>query len=235
MTQPLNRIATLAFSGPFMDALTRHVYSAYTTDNRLPAGAWRLLGGNPLGLLRELRPPRMASTMVGAFELALSTTEAAGVTVDSSALDSGQTVAILGPNGRVTFNIDSLATSTLRSAIVFQLSGGVLTGADFQVESGITVGFSAITSRQAGPDATRDVWCRIVERGAESGILAIQSSADVIVVRESAEIQLRFIDPATYSRLTTITDDLDRVWTIGSFNASNDRRYLALECSRVAT
>ena len=235
MTQPINRIVTLAFDGPFVDRPRRFVWGAYDgTTGALEDSGWQMLT-NLSGLPRDLSPPRLASTMVTAEELSVALTEVTGLMPDGAAVTVGSTVIIYGPAGRVTFDVDGVAVSSLRNAIIMSVSGGTLTGTDFQVTAGVTVAFSGITSRQAGPETTMDVWARIVERGAESGTLAITTSEDVVIVRESAEVRVRFIDPAIYSRLVTLTDDLARVWTIRSFNATSDRRYLALDCVRNAT
>ena len=44
------------------------------------------------------------------------------------------------------------------------------------------------------------MWARINERGAETGILAINTTETVSVVTETAELVIRFIDP---SKLTS--------------------------------
>ena len=76
---------------------------------------------------------------------------------------------------------------------------------------------------------------KINERGAETGILAINTTETISVVTETAELVIRFVDPSTYERLLSITDDLGRVWEIRSFRSLEDRRYLALECLRNAS
>ena len=83
----------------------------------------------------------------------------------------------------------------------------------------MTLGFSGTTTLQPGPTENREVWARINERGAETGILAINTTETVSVVTETAELVIRFIDPETYERLLSIRDDLGRVWEIRSFRS----------------
>ena len=98
------------------------------------------------------------------------------------------------------------------------------------------MGFSARSPAQRRvPLVDRDVWARITERGSESGILAIETSSEIAVVTDTAEITIRFLHPSEYTRLVSIRDDLARTWTVRSFRAIEDRRFLALDCERDAS
>ena len=176
--------------------------------------------------------PRVASTMLQADDISIALTDSLGASPDPTA---GSQVFIFGPSGFLTFNVVSRAGFTPNNYQFLVVTGGTLTGDDFEVESGLTLGFSGTTSLQPGPTENREVWARINERGAETGILAINTTETVSVVTETAELVIRFIDPETYERLLSIRDDLGRVWEIRSFRSLEDRRYLALECQRNAT
>ena len=79
---------------------------------------------------------------------------------------------------------------------------------------------------------TQAVWCRITERGTESGLLSIQADDTTLTISESATFVIRFISPSLVGAYTTITDEYGRIWTINSSRAILDRRYTSLECTR---
>ena len=227
MTLP-NRLATLAVSLPAALGPRRYVYAAPNFLNvNFENGEWYCAQGNT-----QFQPPRLASTMLQADDISIALTDSLEASPDPTA---GSQVFIFGPSGFLTFDVVSRAGFTPNNYQFLVVAGGTLTGDDFQVESGLTLGFSGTTSLQPGPTENREVWARINERGAETGILAINTTETVSVVTETAELVIRFIDPETYERLLSIRDDLGRVWEIRSFRSLEDRRYLALECQRNAT
>ena len=238
----LNRLATLSLLenagvGPTLFAYTRAVLRI---DN-FSAGDWyagRMTGsddlfGNPI--YDDYTPDVLASDVRHALLWALAIEDINDQAIDpNSILDGGQ-LFIYGPGGAyLTYTIISANTFTNDEGIALAVSGGTLTGPDWTLSVGGTVslGFSAITSIRSGSMSTRKVWTRITERGAESGLLAIQAVESNIVIRESAEFVVRFIPPALYSTITTLTDDYQRMWTVTSNRATMDRRYLSLECYR---
>ena len=227
MTQP-NRLATLAVRLPAALGPRRYVYAAPNFLNvNFENGEWYIAQGNT-----QLQPPRVASTMVLADDISIALTDSLGAAPDPTV---GSQVFIFGPSGFLTFNVVSYAGFTGNNYQFLVVGGGTLTGDDFQVTAGLTLGFSGTTTLQPGPTEIREVWVKINERGAETGILAINTTETVSVVTETAELVIRFIDPETYERLLSITDDLGRVWEIRSFRSIEDRRYLALECLRNAS
>ena len=227
MTLP-NRLATLAVRLPAALGPRRYVYAAPNFLNvNFENGEWYIAQGNT-----QLQPPRVASTMVLADDISIALTDSLGASPDPTA---GSQVFIFGPSGFLTFNVVSYAGFTGNNYQFLVVAGGTLTGDDFQVTAGLTLGFSGTTTLQPGPTENREVWVKINERGAETGILAINTTETVSVVTETAELVIRFIDPSTYERLLSVTDDLARVWEIRSFRSLEDRRYLALECLRNAS
>ena len=234
MVMPLNRLATLTLAGPPMQAPVEYTFSTYSfTTGALPANTWQLIR-NPFSLPQDLDPPRMASAMARGDELAVSTDAVGTEDFPTEMIAAGQTVSIIGPAGALVWDITDVSVSTIRRAVIMSVDNGALQGDDFQVTAGITVGFSAITAEQAGQNVNRDVYCRITERGAESSLIAIESSTEITRNVDSAEFSIRWIDPRTYTRLVSILDDLGRTWTIDSFRASDNRRYLYLDTSRNA-
>ena len=230
MTQP-NRLATLAVRLPAALGPRRYVYAAPNFLNvNFENGEWYIGQGNT-----QLQPPRLASTMVLADDISIALTDSLGESPDPLVIVAGSQIFIFGPSGFLTFNIVSRAGFTGNNYQFLVVTGGTLTGDDFQVTAGLTLGFSGTTTLQPGPTENREVWARINERGAETGILAINTTETVSVVTETAELVIRFIDPSTYERLLSITDDLGREWEIRSFRSLEDRRNLALECQRDAT
>ena len=181
------------------------------------------------------QPPRLASTMLQADDISIALTDSLGASPDPTVIVPGSQVFIFGPSGFLTFDLVSRAGFSPNNYQFLTLQRGVLTGDDFEVTAGLTLGFSGTTTLQPGPTENREVWVKINERGAETGILAINTTETVSVVTETAEIVIRFIDPETYERLLTVVDDLGREWEIRSFRSLEDRRYLALECQRDAS
>ena len=230
MTLP-NRIAYLMVRLPAALGPRRFVYAAPNFVNvNFQDGEWYIAHG-----LNQFQPPRLASTMVTADDISIALTDSLGAAPDQAVLVAGSQIFIFGPSGFLTFNIISRAGFSGNNYQFLVVGGGTLTGDDFQVTAGLTLGFSGTTTLQPGPTENREVWARINERGAETGILAINTTETVSVVTETAELVIRFIDPETYERLLSITDDLGRVWEIRSFRSLEDRRYLALECLRNAS
>ena len=230
MTQP-NRLATLAVRLPAALGPRRYVYAAPNFLNvNFENGEWYCAQGNT-----QFQPPRLASTMVSADDISIALTDSLGASPDPMVIVPGSQVFIFGPSGFLTFNVASRAGFSGNNYQFLVVAAGHLTGDDFEIESGLTLGFSGVTTLQPGPTENREVWTRINERGAETGILAINTTETVSVVTETAELVIRFIDPETYERLLSVTDDLRRVWEIRSFRSLEDRRYLALECQRNAT
>ena len=90
-----------------------------------------------------------------------------------------------------------------------------------------------ITAVPVTTDSTFRVLAEIAERG-QSAILEI----DGVEVRldrdagnlEYATIRVRYV--SEFAIGTSVTDDLDRVWTVDSTNTIADRRYLEFQCSR---
>ena len=227
MTQP-NRLATLAVRLPAALGPRRYVYAAPNFLNvNFENGEWYIAQGNT-----QFQPPRVASTMVLADDISIALTDSLGASPDPTA---GSQVFIFGPSGFLTFNVVSRAGFSGNNYQFLVVTGGTLTEDDFEVTAGLTLGFSGTTTLQPGPTENREVWARINERGAETGILAINTTETVSVVTETAELVIRFIDPETYERLLSITDDLGRVWEIRSFRSLEDRRFLALEAQRDAS
>ena len=230
MTQP-NRLATLAVRLPAALGPRRYVYAAPNFLNvNFENGEWYCAQGNT-----QFQPPRLASTMVQADDISIALTDSLGASPDPTVIVPGSQVFIFGPSGFLTFNVVSRAGFSGNNYQFLVVAAGHLTGDDFEVESGLTLGFSGVTTLQPGPTENWEVWARINERGAETGILAINTTETVSIVTETAELVIRFIDPETYERLLSITDDLRRVWEIRSFRSLEDRRYLALECLRNAS
>ena len=230
MTLP-NRIANLMVRLPAALGPRRFVYAVPNFLNvNFQDGEWYIARG-----VTQFQPPRLASTMVTADDISIALTDSLGVSPDPLVIVAGSQIFIFGPSGFLTFNVVSRAGFSPNNYQFLTVSGGHLTGDDFEVTAGLTLGFSGVSTLQPGPTENREVWTRINERGAETGILAINTTETVSVVTETAELIIRFIDPATYERLLSIRDDLDRTWEIRSFRSLEDRRYLALECLRNAS
>ena len=229
MTLP-NRIASLRVREPLTTAPTRFVYATpQFVSNRFAAGEWYMAANRA-----ARRPPQMASNLVTVDDISLAFDDSLAATPDQSLIVAGSQVFIFGPSGMLTYDVVSNTPFSLFGYFYLTVSGGALTGEDFEIIAGLTVGFSGIQSLQQGPLADRTVWARISERGSERGILAIQTTEEVTTVTDTAEFVIPFIDPSTYASLISITDDLARTWTIRSFRAIEDRLYMALECERDA-
>ena len=239
----LNRQVTIGFLGSEGVGPTVLVYRPGTFYGRptFAPGEWlvyRFTGetsplGNPVVESYVPDPmPVQASSMAHAQYMELSLTDANNQVLDPDAVSGGQ-VFVFGPgDAQIEFNIDEVRRFDDR--IQLFVSGGILTGGDFVIttEGGLSMGYSQITSIRAGEASTMVVWCRIAERGSEAGLLAIQADDTALRIEESAEFVIRFIPPTDYSALTTVTDEFQRVWTVGSTRSILDRRYLALECHR---
>ena len=249
MTQPLNRLATLRYAGPYTLQPIRYGYGAPAGSGLpLASGQWRAFGnaptraryaswqgGNSRTTTTEFSLPVRASALAAATSFQFARTDSVGRGINPLAVSPGDTLALYGPSGTLAFPVTASGGNEAANLITLSVSAGTLTGDDFEIAAGVTVGFSGVTGNVSGPAEERDVWCRIVERGADAGIVAIQSTADVAVVRETADFRIRFIPPNDYSLLISIRDDLGRVWTVRSANASRDRRYLDLEALRDAS
>ena len=230
MTLP-NRIANLMVRLPAALGPRRYVYAMPNFLNvNFQDGEWYIARG-----VTQFQPPRLASTMVLADDISLALTDSLEASPDPAVIVIGSQVFIFGPSGFLTFNVVSRAGFSPNNYQYLTVSGGTLTGDDFEVTAGLTLGFSGVSTLQPGPTENREVWVKINERGAETGILAINTTETISVVTETAELVIRFVDPSTYERLLSITDDLGRVWEIRSFRSLEDRRYLALECLRNAS
>ena len=238
----LTRLATLRLLGNEGIGPTLYAYTP-ATDHNLPnyvAGNWyagRVAGVDLFDndIYENFTPEVVASVLKEARDIRLAVLDANSEAVNPSLILDGSQLFIYGPDGAVvSFIVDNSFTFGSASAIAFDVSGGQLTGPDWTLGVGgtVSVGFSSITSIRAGAPFTLDVWCRINERGAESGLLAIQAVESNIVIRESAEFLIRFVPIADYSVIQTVTDDYKRIWTVTSNRAILDRRYLSLECYR---
>ena len=238
----LTRLATLRLLGNEGVGPTLFAFTP-ATDHQQPnyvAGNWyagRVVGEDLFGndIYENFTPEIMASELVEARDIRLAVLDANDQPINPNLILDGGQLFIFGHDGAVvTFTVDDSYVFGSDSAIAFDVSGGTLTGPDFTIPTGgtVSVGFSAITSIRAGQPSTREVWCRISERGAESGLLAIQAVESNIVIRESAEFVIRYIPLAEYATIQTITDDYLRMWTVTSNRAILDRRYLSLECYR---
>ena len=232
-TARLNRIFTLRTRLPSVTAPTRFVYSRpQFSSNTFADGDWYMAVGPA-----QRPPPRQAAALLNVNDISLAFTDSLVASPDQSVISAGTQVFIFGPNDGQMLTYDVVSNQQFAGFNYFYLttSGGRLIGDDFTITAGLTVGFQNITSEMPGPLRDGDVWARITERGSESGILAIETSAEVDVVTDTAEVTIRFIHPSTYTRLIAILDDLGRTWTIRSSRASEDRKYLALDCERDAT
>ena len=238
----LTRLATLRLLGNEGVGPTQFAMTP-ATDRFHPnydAGLWyagRVTGEDPFGndIYKDLTPEMSASVLVEARDIRLAVLDANDQAINPNLILDGGQLFVYGPDDAVvTFTVDNSYVFGSDSAIAFDVSGGTLTGTDWTLAAGdtVTFAFSAITSIRAGASSTKEVWCRISERGAESGLLAIQAVESNIVIRESAEFLIRFVPIADYSVIQTVTDDYMRIWKVTSNRAILDRRYLSLECYR---
>ena len=238
----LTRLATLRLLGNEGVGPTQFAMSSATDHFRsnYDAGHWyagRVVGEDLFGndTYEDFTPEVLASVLVEARDIRLAVLDANDEAINANLILDGGQLFVYGPDDAVvTFTVDNSYVFGSSSAIAFDVSGGTLTGPDWTLAPGATVTFalSAITSIRAGASSTREVWCRISERGAESGLLAIQAVESNIVIRESSEFLIRYIALSEYSAIQTITDDYLRMWTVTSSRAILDRRYLSLECYR---
>ena len=238
----LTRLATLRLLGNEGVGPTQFAMTPATDNNRsnYDAGHWyagRVVGEDLFGndIYENFTPEVLASVLVEARDIRLAVLDANDQAINPNLILDGGQLFVYGPDDAVvTFTIDDTLVFGSDSAIAFDVSGGTLTGTDWTLAAGGTVTFalSSITSIKAGSPSSKEVWCRISERGAESGLLAIQAVESNIVIRESAEFVIRYIPLAEYATIQTITDDYLRMWTVTSSRAILDRRYLSLECYR---
>ena len=156
MTQP-NRLATLAIRLPVALGPSRYVYAMpnFLSVN-FEDGEWYIAQG-----VTQFQPPRLASTMVSADDISIALTDSLGASPDPTVIVPGSQVFIFGPSGFMTFNVVSRSGFTGNNYQFLVVAGGTLTGDDFQVTAGLTLGFSGTTTLQPGPTENREVWARI--------------------------------------------------------------------------
>lgn len=239
----LNRQASLVYTVPGGVGPTPHLYRINVASDRLnfQAGEWSVYldtgntnsFGNPI--YEDIRAPAMASEMIRGTFIEVALTDSNGLVIDPQVVDVGGMVYVLGPGAaQVVWTSTFVNRRTSHNYIGVTVEGGILTGPDFEITSdgGLSIGYSEITSVRAGAEATLPVWCRITERGSETGLLAIQADDSSLTISESATFVIRFIVPTVAGAFTTITDEYGRVWSVNGSRAILDRRYLALECTR---
>ena len=239
----LNRQAQLVFTEPDGPGPTPHVFRINTDLDRFnyAAGEWTFYYptgetnsfGNPLYV--DLKPPIKASGLVPGTIIRVALTDSNGLTINPQLVNIGGMVFVLGPGAaQVVWTSTFVDRDPDHNYIGVSVQGGVLSGPDFEVtvDGGLIVGFSEITSVRPGAARTQAVWCRITERGSETGLLAIQADDSSLTISESATFVIRFIVPTIAGAFTTITDEFNRVWSVNGSRAILDRRYLALECTR---
>ena len=231
----LNRNVTLGMTGPSFTGPTKFAFNNRAL-NVGTAGSWfarKDTGqqdpfGNPI--IEDVAANALATKWAGATLVKLRTTDANSQTYNPASIAANDTLYLYGP-GDAFVSWKITAASVNDSVLSLTVTNGALSGQDWTVGTA-TLGFSSIVSTQAGSPQTRSVWARISERGAESGLLAVEADDQDIVIRESAEFMLRFIEPTEYSAITSVTDQYGRVWTVNSLRAVLDRRFLALEAYR---
>ena len=130
MTQP-NRLATLAVRLPAALGPRRYVYAMPNFLNvNFENGEWYCAQGNT-----QFQPPRLASTMVLADDISIALTDSLGASPDPTVIVPGSQVFIFGPSGFLTFNVVSRAGFSGNNYQFLVVTGGTLTGDDFEVES----------------------------------------------------------------------------------------------------
>lgn len=101
------------------------------------------------------------------------------------------------------------------------------------VEAAVNLGYDEYTSQVMNQVGTqRTIWAEQRERGVTTGILRIGDSLGT-GTEESAAFITRY-DVALAVPIS-ITDDLGRIWTVGSARSILDRRYLEYETFRILT
>ena len=239
----LNRQATLVFTDPDGPGPTPHLYRVNTDSDRFTflAGEWTAYYDtgetNSFGntIYADLSAPIMASALIQAQIIRVALTDSNGINVLSQLVNIGGTVYVLGPGAaQVSWTSTFVDRDGTHNYIGVSVEGGVPSGADFEitVDGGLSIGFSEIASVRPGAARSQVVWCRITERGSETGLLSIQADDSNLTISESATFVIRFMSPSLVGAYTTITDEYGRIWTINSSNAILDRRYTALECTR---
>ena len=102
--------------------------------------------------------------------------------------------------------------------------------------SGVIVAFGTnydVTAVPVTTDSTFRVLAEIAERG-QSAILELDG-VEVRLNRDAGNLEYATIRTRYVSEIaigTSVTDDLDRVWTVDSTNTIGDRRFLEFQCSR---
>ena len=239
----LNRQATLVFTDPDGVGPTPHLHRINTDLGRADflAGEWTIYYatgetdsfGNPE--YEGLKAPIMASALIPGTFIEVALTDSNGLTINPQLVEIGGQVYVLGPGAaQVVWTSTFVNRNTGSNYLGVTVEGGILTGADFEitVDGGLSIGYSEIQSVRPGDAHSMVVWCRITERGSETGLLSIQADDSSLTISESATFVIRFISPTLVGAYTTITDEYGRVWTVNGSRAILDRRYTALECTR---
>lgn len=239
----LSRQAQLEFTIPDGPGPTPHLYRVNTDSDRFTflAGEWTIYYptgetnsfGNPI--YEALSAPIMASALIPGQIIRVALTDSNGINVHQQLVNIGGLVYVLGPDdAQVVWTSTFVDRDGAHNYIGVSVEGGVLSGADFEitVDGGLSIGYSEITSVRPGAARSTPVWCRITERGSETGLLSIQADDSNLTISESATFVIRFISPSLVGAYTTITDEYGRIWTINSSRAILDRRYTELECTR---
>ena len=118
-------------------------------------------------------------------------------------------------------------------SVDFPVMDGQLVGSDFDLNefTYVLVSFARHSAEQPVRTATRKVWAEMLERGSALGVLDITTTEPTTTgSQEEATAVFRYDPDLAVGR--SLTDDLDRVWTVDGSRTTEDRRYLEYSLTR---
>ena len=119
-------------------------------------------------------------------------------------------------------NYDLLLTRPMAGTAAFTITDGRI---DLAVEG--------LTLDTVGEPTTRRVWAQLSEVGGTLGLLVGVAGVTSEGIRQNIEATLRYDDRLRY--ITALTDDLGRTWDVEAVRASDDRRFVTVEGTRLVS
>ena len=152
-------------------------------------------------------------------------------------LAAGGLIAITGMDGLPlltwTFTTSEILRNPFNAAVAYKFTlDSVELMQDVAMPDPLYFGLAGVSQQSSVVErTTRRVWGRILERGAEAGLLTLTTDTDPVPgTVEVAEFVIRY--DVNLAIGNVLVDDLGREWALRSSRSILDRRYLEFEGTR---